>query len=104
MDMQADPLFAALTRPSVLFGVPAEAYGVILVGPLVLVLFTQHVLFAAPIPALYLIARILCARDPRAFRYYMLALQTKGVGLNRTLWHCSSYSPARFRKRPRNDD
>lgn len=104
MEFEPDPLFAGLTRPTVLLGVPVEAYWVIALVPLMLVLTTQHLLFALPIPVLWSIARVICSKDPRMFRYYILAIRTKGVGLNRSLWRCSSYAPIRFRKRTNHVD
>lgn len=97
--MKRDPLFAGLTRPPTLFGIPSDAFGYLLMTQTMLFMATRNFLLLLLFPVLYAIARLLCARDPRAFRYLVLALQTKGRGMNRRIWGASSYSPMRFRKR-----
>ncbi len=99
MAMEKDPLFAGLTRPSMMFGIPSDAFGMMLVLQMVIFMGTRSFLTLLLFPVFYAIARVLCAKDPRTFRYLLLALQTRGRGLNRALWGASSYSPTRFRKR-----
>lgn len=97
--MNRDTLFAALTRPPTMFGMPSDAFGILLMAQLLAFMAVQNFLVLLAFPVLYAIARTLCAKDPRMFRYLMLAAQTKGRGMNRALWSGSSYSPLRFRKR-----
>lgn len=97
--MTRDPLFAALTRPSTLFGIPSDAFGILLMVQVLVFMAAQNFIVLLGFPVLYAIARTLCAKDPRMFRYLLLAAQTKGRGMNRALWQGSSYSPLRFRKR-----
>lgn len=99
MSIERDPLFGGMTRPSLLWGIPPAAFGFILVVPLGLVVVSRNLLFAAAVPALYLIIRAICAKDPRQMGYIRLAIMTKYRGGNRRLWKASSYSPIRFRKR-----
>jgi type IV secretory pathway VirB3-like protein len=46
----------------------------------------------------YGLARLLCARDARAFRYMALQLRTKGLHRTRSRWGCGSYAPVGFRR------
>lgn len=94
-----DPLFAALTRPPTMLGVPVEAFGLIIMGSLLAFMASRSVVALPVFPALYGITRILCAKDPRFFRYLFLAMTTKATGANRTIWKGSSYSPFPNRKR-----
>jgi type IV secretory pathway VirB3-like protein len=48
---------------------------------------------------LYGIARLICAKDPRAFRYLGLQLNTKAMHRTRGYWRAGSYSPLPHRKR-----
>ena len=97
--MNRDPLFAGLTRPSTLFGIPSDAFGYLLMVQILVFMGTRNFLVLLAFPVLYAIARLLCAKDPRAFRYLTLWSRTKGRGRNRALWGSSSYSPVEFRKR-----
>src|ERR1700761_6263756 len=100
MSKHGDPLFAGMTRPTLLWGIPPAALGVIMVGPLFAVILTRNLLFASAIPVLYGVFRSICAKDPRQLRYIYLSLKTHRRGLNRGLWNKnSSYAPTRFRKR-----
>ena len=46
----------------------------------------------------YGLARLMCARDARAFRYIALQLRTKGLHRTRARWGCGSYAPVRFHR------
>lgn len=97
--MNRDPLFAGLTRPPTLFGIPSDAFGILLMVLVLAFIMLKSFLVILAFPVVYAIARAVCAKDPRMFRYLLLAAQTKGRGMNRALWQGSSYSPLRFRKR-----
>jgi len=94
-----DPLFAGMTRPSLLWGIPPAAFGAILVLPMALMVVTRILLFLALVPVLYGTFRAICAKDPRQLRYIQLSLMTKRRGLNRSIWKASSYAATRYRKR-----
>ncbi|MBV6855868.1 MULTISPECIES: VirB3 family type IV secretion system protein [Xanthomonas] len=94
-----DPLFAALTRPPTILGVPGEAFALIATGSLLAFMASRSAVALPVFPALYGIARILCAKDPRFFRYLFLAMRTKATGANRSIWKGSSYAPFSNRKR-----
>ncbi len=97
--MDEDPLFAGMTRPSLLFGIPSDAFGILVVVNLLAFMTMRNLLVLLAFPLIYAMARLLCAKDPRFFRYLMLWLRTKGRGANRALWGSSSYAPTSFRKR-----
>jgi len=107
LELRSDPLFGGLTRPATILGLPIEALIIIAGGGTVLFLigFIFDVAFfwkAFPLGlgiVLYAIARLVCLRDPRAFRYLALALETKAMHRTRQRWGCGSYSPLLCRKR-----
>lgn len=106
-DLRSDPLFGGLTRPATLLGLPIETLIVIagssVVTFLLFFMFDASLfwrLFALGIGVVgYAIARLICFKDPRAFRYLGLALDTKGMHRTRQRWGCGSYSPSPCRKR-----
>lgn len=97
--MNRDPLFAGLTRPPTLFGIPTDAFGIMMMVQVLAFISMRNLLVLLAFPVLYGLVRTICIRDPRMFRYLLLAARTKGRGKNRGLWLGSSYSPLRFRKR-----
>jgi type IV secretory pathway VirB3-like protein len=107
MALRSDPLFGGLTRPASLFGLPIDVLTFVLAGSTMSFLMAN--LFRADVSikigalgmgvVFYGIARLVCARDPRAFRYIGLQLSTKGRHVTRGYWHSGSYSPLPARKR-----
>ena len=97
--MKRDQLFAGLTRPTTVLGVPTDALGILMMIQALLFMATRNFVVLLLFPVMYAITRLLCAKDPRMFRYLLLWARTKGRGMNRSLWGASSYSPTRFRKR-----
>ncbi|MCZ2134609.1 MAG: VirB3 family type IV secretion system protein [Burkholderiales bacterium] len=105
--LRSDTLFGGLTRPATFFGLPVEALVVIVGGAVGAFLIAS--LVDAPVVwkvgclgigvVMYGIARLICTRDPRAFRYLFLMLDTKGRHRTRSFWHSGSYSPVRNFKR-----
>jgi type IV secretion system protein VirB3 len=106
-DLRSDPLFGGLTRPATVLGLPIEALigivGSSAVGFLVANMFRADVTWKVGALGMgvvfYGLARLLCARDPRAFRYLSLQLTTKAVHRQRAYWRSGSYAPLRARKR-----
>ena len=93
--LTADPLFVALTRPAMRWGVTYVA--LLLNGVLTTEIFllSQNLLtlaIAFPIHGLFL---LLCARDARFFDLAFMGLQTRLPAFFRTLrfWRAASYSP-----------
>lgn len=105
--LQSDPLFGGLTRPATLLGLPIEILvgisGTSTIAFLMCFMFDAAVfwrLFCLGLGGVgYAVARLVCARDPRAFRYLFLSLDTKALHRSRQQWGCGSYSPMPFRKR-----
>lgn len=105
--IRSDPLFGGLTRPPTFLGLPIEA--MIAIMFLSVVSFLVAAMFDAGIEwkifplglggVMYAVARLLCAADPRAFRYIGLRLRTKALHRSRAHWRCGSYSPLAHRKR-----
>lgn len=48
---------------------------------------------------MYAVARLICASDPRSFRYMALRIRTKTLHRSRGHWKSGSYSPLPHRKR-----
>lgn len=106
--MRSDPLFGGLTRPATLFGLPTDALIFIIgssaVGFLLANLLRLDVTWKIAALGmgivLYGLARLICARDPRAFRYLALQLSTKATHRDRAYWRSGSYAalPSRIRR------
>jgi type IV secretion system protein VirB3 len=105
--LQSDPLFGGLTRPAMMLGLPIEALLAIFMAAVLGFLGVGMVNedIAWKIVALgfggvlYLLARLICARDARAFRYLALQLRTKGLHRSRGYWRSGSYAPLPARRR-----
>ncbi|HEV7775640.1 MAG TPA: VirB3 family type IV secretion system protein [Luteibacter sp.] len=105
--LRSDPLFGGLTRPATMLGLPIEALTFIMAGSTLAFLFAG--LVRADIAwklgalglgvVLYGLARLICAKDPRTFRYIALQLDTKGMHRTRSYWRSGSYSPMPSRQR-----
>ena len=106
-EYQGDRLFGGLTRPATVFGLPVEALlaivGTTAIAYLLISIFGGSLL--ARLLALgvggvgYGVARLVCIKDPRAFRYVGLMLQTKGAHRTRGYWRSGSYAPVAHRVR-----
>lgn len=89
-----DPLFVALTRPAMKWGVTLEglvlggmAAAMIMIGtgnPFTLLLY-------APVHA---VMYLMCLRDPRTFKLMMLWLNTNGKSIGTRYWGAATFSPA----------
>jgi len=105
--LRSDPLFGGLARPPVLLGLPIQALLGIVAGStiayLVANMLQTNVIWKVGALGigivLYGIARLICAKDPRAFRYLALQLNTKAMHRTRGYWRAGSYSPMPHRKR-----
>ena len=102
-----DPLFGGLTRPPTFLGIPIEALLAILGLATVIYLFVAIFeggiglkLFTLGLGVvMYGIARLVCANDPRAFRYMALHGKTKARHRVKKYWQAGSYSPLPIRRR-----
>lgn len=104
--LQSDPLFGGLTRPATMLGLPIEAllgiFMLSVVAFLLAGLISEDIFYKVTALGMgavfYALARLLCARDARAFRYLALQLRTKGLHRTRARWGCGSYAPVKFRR------
>lgn len=99
MQDHQDPLFAGMTRPPVMFGLPQDAFAAVLIVTILAFMFTRNPAAALLGLPLYGAAKAVCAKDPRMFRYLWLAKNTRWKPGNRSLWQASSYSPTPLKKR-----
>ena len=105
--LRPDRLFGGMTRPATLFGLPIEVLAALATGSMLAFLLASVLgaSIAWKIAALggggvlYGIARLVCVRDPRAFRYIALQLMTKARHRTRWFWRSGSYSPLAHRRR-----
>ncbi|MFM1990385.1 MAG: hypothetical protein RJA99_3342 [Pseudomonadota bacterium] len=92
----ADPVFLAVTRPPMRWGV---TYSALLVCGLLAIesfLLTRNLLWLLVYLPLHGIAYVACLREPRFFDLLALWGRTRGPSLlaNFRYWRSSSYSPA----------
>lgn len=105
--LQSDPLFGGLTRPAMMLGLSIEALLGIFMASVIAFLGSGFIsddimwkIMSLGIGGvLYLLARLICARDPRAFRYLGIQLRTKGLHRTRGYWKSGSYAAQRARHR-----
>jgi type IV secretion system protein VirB3 len=89
-----DPLFLALTRPTMMLGVPLEAALLIaFLGCLILMLGKNPLYAGAIAGSLFFAARFIVRSDYNMFRVLFLCFQTKIGAPNSRFWGGSSYSP-----------
>lgn len=105
--LQSDPLFGGLTRPAMMLGLPIEALLAIFMTSVIAFLgigfisddIMWKIMSLGLGGVLYLLARLICARDPRAFRYLGIQLRTKGLHRTRWYWKSGSYAAQPARRR-----
>jgi type IV secretion system protein VirB3 len=95
MGLVADPLFVAVTRPPLRWGVAYEALLFNLVVTMEVFVVTKNLLtllIAVPLHGLF---ALLCARDPRFFSLLLLWARTRAPAYLGTAryWHASSHTP-----------
>lgn len=93
----ADPLFVAVTRPPMRFGVTYAAMLLNLIATMELFLLTKNLLTLLVALPVHGVAMLLCARDARFFELFFLWARTSALSWvgNRSLWGVSTYSPLR---------
>lgn len=105
--LRSDPLFGGLTRPATMLGLPIEALlGIFMLSVVAFLsvgLVSEDIFYKVAALGMgavfYGLARLLCARDARAFRYIALQLRTKALHRTRTFWKSGSYAPLLARRR-----
>lgn len=93
--LSADPLFVAVTRPPMRWGVTYSALLFNLVFTMEVFLLTKNLLTLLIAIPIHGICALLCLRDPRIFDLALLWLRTRlpAYLTNFARWHASSYSP-----------
>lgn len=93
--LTADPLFAAITRPPMRWGVAYEALLLNLVVTMQIFIVTKNLLVLLIALPIHGLCALLCARDPRIFALLLLAGRTRLLSVFTTLrlWRAASYSP-----------
>lgn len=105
--IRSDPLFGGLTRPPTFLGLPIEAVLTIMFVAVVSFLIAAMVnagvawkVFPLGLGiVMYAVSRLICAGDPRAFRYMIMHMRTKSLHRSHLYWKSGSYSPLPHRKR-----
>lgn len=89
-----DPLFLALTRPTLWFGVPVEATLAIGMISVFILMALGNPIWALAIGAALLgAARLIVRTDYNMFKIIFLFGRTKAGATNKMVWGGSSYSP-----------
>jgi type IV secretion system protein VirB3 len=88
-----DPIFAALTRPQMIFGVTYDyaVFNLIVTVEVFLVTKSFWALGAAAIVHAYGYVR--CIRDPRFFELWITSVSRCPRVRNYRYWRCNSYQP-----------
>lgn len=95
LGLVADPLFVAVTRPPLRWGVAYEALLFNLVVTMEVFVVTKNLLTLLIAIPLHGLCALLCARDPRFFSLLLLWGRTRlpaYLGTAR-FWHASSHAP-----------
>jgi type IV secretion system protein VirB3 len=91
--LDADPIFAALTRPQMLLGVTYDYAIVNLIITTEIFLITKA--FSAILVALFVhaIGYVACIREPRIFALWFTKARSCPRIRNYRYWRCNSYHP-----------
>jgi type IV secretion system protein VirB3 len=92
-NLSADPMFAALTRPQMIFGVTYDyaVFNLIITVEVFLVTKSFWALFAALL--IHAVGYIACVREPRIFELWFMKVRTCPRVRNYRYWRCNSYHP-----------
>jgi type IV secretion system protein VirB3 len=93
MAITHDTLFVAVTRPTLIGGVPYVAFIANAMISFLVFMATNNPLYLVIALPLHGIFYLMCAKEPRIFELLNLWSITKGRNLNSRFWNASSYSP-----------
>jgi len=102
--LNEDPLFLALTRPAMIWGIPMEAFALSCAIGGIVMIAADSILYLLLAPPLLLLSRLIAERDQNAFRILFKWLDTSGRCRNRGFWGGTSCSPLRLRRSYRFED
>lgn len=92
-----DPLYVGPTRPSLIWGIPFEAWLGSLLITVALFIWTRIFAVAVLGPILLSLSWLICLRDPRGFELLKQWFATKGSSVTRRFWGAVSRGPVRAR-------
>ena len=90
---QLTPLVIGLTRPPMMWGIPLNAFYIILGVTLVAFLVTTSFWSALAGPFIYLVLFAFCSRDIRTLDLTQVAGRRTPRTPNRLFWRTNSYGP-----------
>ncbi len=96
----SDPLFAALTRPTMIMGVPGDAFKTLVIVSSIIFIAWKSLWSFFAFPVLYIPTYIWCYRDPNYFYQFWLKLKTYYRSTLRLKYNASSaavFKPTRQR-------
>ena len=88
-----DPIFAALTRPQMVFGVTYEYAVANLVISVDIFLLTKSFWVLPAAAIVHAIGYVMCIREPRFFTLNFVKASTCPRVRNYRYWRCNSYQP-----------
>jgi len=95
-DLNVDPVFVGLTRPTTLFGVQFEAFAVYFICISILFIIVKSLLVFVLILPVHGFCFVMNLKDPRIFELLGLRIQFMSRCDNQIFWKCNSYSPLEF--------
>jgi type IV secretion system protein VirB3 len=88
---QLTPLVIGLTRPPMMWGIPLNAFYIILGVMLIAFLVSASFWSAAIAPLAYIVLFSVCSRDPRILDILQVAARRTPAGPNKLFWRANSY-------------
>ena len=96
--LNEDPLFLALTRPAMIFGIPMEAFALSCGAAGLAMISADSIFYLLLAVPLLVAARIIVERDQNAFQILFRWLDTSARCRNRAFWGGTTCSPLRLRR------
>lgn len=96
-----DRLYVGPTRPSMLYGIPFEAWIAIALTTALPFILTSNFIFFALGPVLYGVSWLVVMREPRGFELLMKWADTKATSISRGHWGAPSRGPMVSRRQLR---
>jgi type IV secretion system protein VirB3 len=88
-----DPIFAALTRPQMVFGVTYDYAVFNLIVTVEIFLITKSFWALAAAALVHAFGYVACVREPRFFELWIMKVSRCPRVKNYRYWRCNSYSP-----------
>lgn len=88
----SDPLFVGLTRPSIILGIPSDAFKFLMVFSSIFFVGWKSLWSITIFPVFYFPVYLICLKDPSTFYLLWLWLKTKGKSTFRRKYFSSTAS------------